>query len=157
MPHHSRSLVLLAGLLAAPTVVSGQEVTLSTEDQTVSISGTLSAFDGSTYTLETVVGQLVFEVGLVTCTGAACPEIAPPVAEFAILHDLDLPSEMITTLLGDYAATLGGTSDGSEGDGSGPVYTVTDGEGDDLARVTVRPVPTSEALASSLAEDGAIA
>ncbi|MEM7487590.1 MAG: phosphate ABC transporter substrate-binding/OmpA family protein [Pseudomonadota bacterium] len=146
----------LACLTLPTTLATAQEVRLGTDDGSVAVAGTLVSFDGTTYVLDTVVGQLSFEADLVSCFGDACPFIAPPPSDLAVLHDPDLSAEMLATLLAGYADTLGATVIPDADSTDAPRYALADAEGEDLAYVTLRPADTSSGMVARLADDSAM-
>ena len=64
--------------------LSAQDVTLTSPDGQVELSGTLLGFDGEFYRIETVYGELTVDGSGVLCDGPACPNLQDYVAEVAI-------------------------------------------------------------------------
>ncbi len=73
MNHFRQKLTLAACLAATPLAVTAQEVTISSKDNAVTISGTLLSFDDEIYVLDTDIGQLRLSRDATNCTGAGCP------------------------------------------------------------------------------------
>ena len=66
------SAVLLASVSVG--IALAQEVSLTSDDGVVSISGRLLAFEDGVYLVETSIGTLSVRADRVTCIGDACPE-----------------------------------------------------------------------------------
>ena len=67
-------LALAACLVTTPLLADAQEVTISSKDNAVTISGTLVSFDDETYVLDTDIGQLRLSRLATNCEGEACPQ-----------------------------------------------------------------------------------
>lgn len=80
-------IILRAATLAAlflMTMIGGvlaQDVTLTSRDGTVEISGDLLGFDGEFYRVETLYGELTVDGSGVLCDGPACPNLTDYVAD----------------------------------------------------------------------------
>ncbi|HHX90478.1 MAG TPA: cell envelope biogenesis protein OmpA, partial [Paracoccus sp.] len=61
-----------------------QDVTLSSADGTLTVSGDLIAYDGEYLRLETEFGPLTLDARGLTCTGPGCPLLSGGVAEVTI-------------------------------------------------------------------------
>ena len=74
-------IILRAATLAALFLVSlvqmllAQDVTLTSRDGTVEISGDLLGFDGQFYRVQTIYGELTVDGSGVLCDGPACPNL----------------------------------------------------------------------------------
>lgn len=62
-----------ACLAATPLAVSADQVTISSKDGAVSITGELVSFDDELFVLDTDIGQLRLSRSATDCSGAACP------------------------------------------------------------------------------------
>ena len=80
----------LLSVLGMP--VASQSVTIQTVDGNVSIEGTIVAFDGNNYELDSSIGRTLIPVGAVICLGDACPEIDDGSKLNATVAVLDTPS-----------------------------------------------------------------
>lgn len=67
--------ILVAGILAVPTVSFASSVTLKSTDGSVNMSGELVAFNENTYTIRTDTGELRVSAERVHCEGNGCPVI----------------------------------------------------------------------------------
>ena len=61
--------------------LQAQDVTLTSPDGSVEISGTLMGFDGEFYRVETRFGELTIDGSGVSCDGPGCPNLLDFVAE----------------------------------------------------------------------------
>lgn len=99
------ALFLLAPALAA------QDVTLTSPDGAVEISGTLLGFDGEFYRMQTVYGELTVDGSGVICDGPACPNLQDFVAEIAVSGASTMGAVLMPALIegfalrNDYAVT----------------------------------------------------
>lgn len=74
---------ILAALFVCVTAqsVAAQDVTLTSRDGAVEISGNLLGFDGEFYRVDTIYGELTVDGSGVLCEGPGCPDLANFVAE----------------------------------------------------------------------------
>jgi len=63
----------LATLVAGSVPAAAQEARFSNADGSIEIAGTVKAFDGDTYVIESLFGTLDISSDTVTCAGAGCP------------------------------------------------------------------------------------
>lgn len=102
-------------IFCVPTPGSAQDVTLSSRDGAVELSGNLLGFDGEFYRVDTVYGELTVDGAGVICHGPGCPDLEAYVARvtfsgaalvgrflmpalvesFAIRENLDLARETL--------------------------------------------------------------
>ena len=74
--------VLAALFLWLPlSVAAAQNVTLTSQDGTIQLAGTLLSFDGDYYRVDTIYGELTLDSSGVTCEGPGCPDLADFLAE----------------------------------------------------------------------------
>lgn len=151
-----RLAALVALTTTAPLASAANEVEISSPDETIRVTGKLVGFDGTSYTIQTSLGNLSFGVGDVVCTGEACPYIKPPTSEFAVAGAGPMAVGLAPRIIGAYANHLTarlGLSDGSEG----RLYQITDAEDDDLARIELVASSSSSGLAALLQGDSSLA
>ena len=104
-----RSAATIAALLLylwAPWALA-QDVTLTSRDGGLSISGSLQAFDGMFYRLDTSYGMLTVDAGGVTCDGPACPNLTAPKAILHITGDARAGEALVPALMSAFARTRG--------------------------------------------------
>lgn len=68
-----KKLSLAACLVITPLAAQAQEVTISSKDNAVSITGQLLSFDDEVYVLDTDIGELRLSRSATNCDGDACP------------------------------------------------------------------------------------
>ncbi len=82
--------VLRAAIFAALAVfctvlpAAAQDVTLTSRDGAVEITGNLLGFDGEFYRVETIYGELTIDGSGVLCEGPGCPNLSAYVAEVTL-------------------------------------------------------------------------
>ena len=133
---------LLALLLpTAALAQSSDDVTLSSDDGVVSISGKLLGFDDEFYKLESTLGVIEVPIALSTCKGAACPEIHPLNQEISIAGASFLLEPLLPSVLENYASDIEATSslDGAS-------VTLTNDEDETLARFDLKPAGPAASL-----------
>jgi phosphate transport system substrate-binding protein len=99
-------LAALSLVLTAPPLWA-QDVTLSSRDGAIELSGTLQAYDGEFYRVDTVYGMLTLAAEGVICTGPGCPDLTSFVAEFTLSGAHTLGARLMPALIADFAATQG--------------------------------------------------
>lgn len=98
--------VSLGTALPAAAQSGGQGVTLKSFDGFTQLKGDLVEFDGSTYTIETVLGVIQVDALQVTCEGEACPEDLLFGAEFGIHGSNAIGAALMPTLIEGYADSI---------------------------------------------------
>ena len=69
----SISTIALLGALALPASVAAQDVTLTSSDGTVNMTGRFVDFRDNSYVIATALGEMPVSASRVSCVGAACP------------------------------------------------------------------------------------
>lgn len=87
--------------------VLAQDVTLTSRDGTVEISGTLLAYDGEFFRVETEFGTLTLDGTGVACQGPGCPELGRYVARIRIAGAAELGETLLPKLMEAFAAQQG--------------------------------------------------
>lgn len=101
------------GLCAAALVIwlaswaSAQDVTLSSRDGAISVSGTLIGYDGEFYRVDSVFGALTLDAQGVDCEGPGCPDLTAFVAEIGLSGAGGPAGGLLPALIADFAATQG--------------------------------------------------
>lgn len=104
------SMVWRAAVFAAflcPGLAVAQDITLTSRDGALSISGTLSGYDGEFFRLNSTYGPLTIDGQGVTCDGPACPDLLAPKAVIAITGAADAGAKLLPPLLAAFAHTRG--------------------------------------------------
>ena len=110
-----------------------QDVTLTSRDGALSVSGLLNGYDGEFFRLQTPYGPLTVDAEGVTCEGPACPDLTAPKAEIAITGSADMAGRLLAPLLQAFAETHGWTY------AEGPPAVLTNAAGDVMAEVSFAP------------------
>lgn len=68
-----KNLLLASCLAAVPFALFAEQVTVSSADKSISVTGDLLSFDDAFYVLDTELGQLRLSRAVTVCEGAGCP------------------------------------------------------------------------------------
>lgn len=96
--------LLFSGLARA---VAAQDVTLTSLDGAVEITGTLLGFDGEFYRVETRFGELTVDGSGVSCDGPGCPSLTDYVAELAFSGSSTMAEVLLPALIEGFALRNG--------------------------------------------------
>ena len=94
-------------LLVGANASNAQDVTLTSRDGAVEITGTLLGFDGEFYRVQTVYGELTVDGTGVLCTGPACPSLINYVAEVSVSGSASMGEVLMPALLEAFALRNG--------------------------------------------------
>ncbi len=151
---------VLAALFLFGTTLSAhaQDITLTSRDSKVEISGTLLGFDGEFYRVDTEYGELTVDGSGVLCDGPACPNLQDFVAELQISGAATLGSVVMPALIEAFAQKNGYLAVREEGpDASSFTYLIRRAEDGKLAaRFYFRVTNTDEGFADLLADEADI-
>ncbi|MCU9837274.1 phosphate ABC transporter substrate-binding/OmpA family protein [Ruegeria sp. WL0004] len=96
-----------AALAALSFVPAGpcaaQDITLTSHDGKVEITGTLLGFDGEFYRVETRYGALTVDGSGVTCDGPACPSLTDYIAELTLSGSSTMAEVLLPALIEGFA------------------------------------------------------
>ncbi len=138
-----------AALLLFASVAAAQDVTLTSRDGALSVSGSLQGYDGEFYRLDTDYGALTVDADGVICEGPACPDLTAPKSVIRVVGAADPGHLMLPPLVAAFAEARGlrltPSSDG------GPAVLTDPLTGKVLAEFSFRPLPPSQARAELLA------
>ena len=93
---------------------TAQDVTLTSRDGSLSLSGTLQGYDGEFYRILTNYGPLTVDGQGVTCDGPACPDLTAPKAVIRFVGAADAGKSLLPQLFAAFAHSRGLTY--AEGD-----------------------------------------
>ena len=113
------------------------QVTLNSLDGTVSMTGELLDFDGTTYTLGMLIGDIAIEASNVSCEGAACPNVAADKTKFAIAGAGAIGDTLLPTLIRVFALDRGGDLEVSVAADGSRVFNVLEADGAVYASITI--------------------
>lgn len=100
---------ICAALLLSGTVTSlaAQDVTLSSPDGAVEITGNLLGFDGEYYRVDTKFGELTVDGSGVSCEGPGCPSLSDYVAEITLSGSSTMAEVLLPALIEGFALRNG--------------------------------------------------
>ncbi|MFK7751951.1 MAG: phosphate ABC transporter substrate-binding/OmpA family protein [Sedimentitalea sp.] len=99
-----RAAIIAALLLFGPAeTAEAQDVTLTSRDGTVEITGTLLGFDGEFYRVNTQFGDLTVDGTGVVCDGPGCPSLTDYVAEVAFSGSSTMGEVLLPALVEGFA------------------------------------------------------
>ncbi len=134
-----------------------QDVTLTSRDGGIELSGTLLGFDGEFYRLETIYGELTVDGSGVLCSGPGCPNLQDFVAQLSISGSSTMGAVLMPALVEGFALRGGYRSERKTLDATHFVYTLINEETDKkVAEFTFRITTTDEGFADLLANEADI-
>jgi phosphate transport system substrate-binding protein len=101
-----RAVLICLSLTLSPALWA-QDVALRSLDGSVTLEGTLIAYDGAYYRLETVYGPLTVAAEGVRCAGPGCPDLTGFVAEARIAGEATVTERLLPELLARFAESRG--------------------------------------------------
>jgi len=141
----------------APMAVA-QDVTLTSRDGAVEISGTILGHDGEFFRLDTVYGELTVDASGVLCEGPGCPNLDDYVAELRISGADSMGRILIPALIETYALRSGLEWVRRDADNQNFTYVLKDkASAKTVARFAIRLGTTDEGFADLLANEADIA
>ncbi|WP_298840685.1 phosphate ABC transporter substrate-binding/OmpA family protein [uncultured Roseobacter sp.] len=144
-------------LFALCRPLGAEDVTLTSRDGEVELSGTLLGFDGELYRIDTIYGELTVDGSGVTCDGPACPSLEDYVAEIRISGAASMGTVMVPALIETFAQRNGYNVTRETQDASHRSYSLTDPDSDRvIARFFFRLTNTDEGFADLLANEADI-
>lgn len=158
--HVGRSVLGALGLAVGVTSAApgyAEQVTLTSLDGSTTLQGEFLSYDGSIYTIRTLLGELEVSAFQVTCSGAVCPEINQGTDEFTIAGSAPLVGGVFDDLIIAYSAELGGKAEFSTPADGGITLAVQDEAGRDAALVNLMPVGSAAGIAEVAGGDAALA
>lgn len=133
---------------------NAQDVTLTSPDGAVEISGTLLGFDGEFYRVDTKFGELTVDGSGVNCEGPGCPNLSAYVAEVTFSGSSAMAEVLMPALLEGFALRNGYQTRREQQDDSSFVYVLSDPEREQtLARFYFYVSNTDEGFADMLANE----
>ncbi|MDW4498020.1 phosphate ABC transporter substrate-binding/OmpA family protein [Sulfitobacter sp. D35] len=133
---------------------AAQDVTLTSRDGSVELSGTLLGFDGEFYRVETEYGELTLDGSGVLCDGPGCPDLQDFVAEIAVSGSATMGAVLMPALVEGFGLRNGYRTDREAESDAYFTYLLTDEETGKLAaRIRFRVTTTDEGFADLLANE----
>ena len=100
-----RAAIFAALVLGGP--VLAQDVTLTSRDGSLALSGSLQGYDGEFYRIETSYGALTVDGQGVICDGPACPDLTAPRADIRLVGAADAGGALLPPLIAAFAKARG--------------------------------------------------
>lgn len=142
------ALLFLSALF--PKAGVAQDVTLTSRDGSLSLSGQLTGFDGEYYRIDTSYGRLTVDGQSVICEGPGCPDLIAPRAVIRLVGAPDAGAALVPALFRAFAEGRGLVFTPAQG----PDFaaTITDPATDQtLAEISFRPATPAQARDDLLA------
>lgn len=137
--------------------VWAQDVTLTSRDGGVEISGDLLGFDGEFYRLDTIYGELTVDGSGVRCEGPGCPDLIDFVAEIRMSGAAAMGETMMPALLEAFAQRNGYSVERQTDPDAGLVLSMTKIDTGKLAaEISIGVNTTDEGFADLLANQSDI-
>lgn len=153
--HHIRAAVLAAlfpFLVAFPALAA--DVTLTSRDGSVEVSGDLLGYDGEFYRVDTAYGVLTVDGSGVVCEGPGCPDLTAYVARFTFSGARTMGEVLLPLLVEAFAARSGYVVERQIIDDTHFAYVLTDqSTGATSAEIGFRVTSTEEGFADLLANE----
>lgn len=147
------ALFLVWGTLGAVA----QDVTLTSRDGSVEITGTLLGFDGEFYRVETVYGELTVDGSGVLCDGPGCPNLTAFVAELRLAGAETMGAVLMPALIEAFALRSGLTATRQDEGPARATYLLRDRDSGVLVgRFHIHATNTDEGFADLLANEADI-
>lgn len=144
---------VLAIALIGGTATNAQDVTLTSRDGSIELTGHLLTFDGEFYRVDTEFGILTVDSSGVSCEGPGCPSLGPFIAELTISGAHNMGAVLFPALVEGFALRNGYALKREEVQGVGTLYTLLEGgSGQDVARFTIKLTTSSEGFADLLSQ-----
>ncbi|MEM7321161.1 MAG: substrate-binding domain-containing protein, partial [Pseudomonadota bacterium] len=150
---------ILAALFLFPAASIGmaQDVTLTSRDGKVEISGTLLGYDGEFFRVETQFGELTVDGSGVTCDGPGCPNLTDFVAEITLAGSSTMAEVLLPALIEGFSLRNGLRTQRRDLDETHFVYNIFGAQNQTpLARLFFRVSTTDEGFADLLANEADI-
>ena len=144
-------------LFLTPFSAQAQDVTLTSRDGGVEISGTLLGFDGEFYRVDTIYGELTVDGSGVSCEGPGCPNLIDFVAEVDFSGSSTMAEVLMPALLEGFALRNGLRVTRQTVDETHVDFILRDAQSDKtVARLGFRITTTDEGFADLLANEADI-
>lgn len=107
MAWHRAAVSAALFLFGSAFLATAQDVTLSSPDGAVEITGDLLGFDGQFYRVDTQFGELTVDGSGVACDGPGCPNLADFVAELTLSGSSTMAEVLLPSLIEGFALRNG--------------------------------------------------
>lgn len=140
--------------LCTPLAAQAEDVTLTSRDEAVVLSGNLLGFDGEFYRVETAYGILTVDGSGVTCEGPGCPNLSGFVSEFSFSGAYEIGAVLMPALIEGFALSEGYAAAREELPDGHLLYRLLGKDGQsEVARITIGRSTSAEGFADLVAEE----
>jgi phosphate transport system substrate-binding protein len=147
----------LAALSFFCSAAAAQDVTLTSRDGAIELTGTLLGFDGQYYRVDTRYGELTIDGTGVNCAGVGCPSLTDYVAELTVSGSATMGTVLMPALVEAFALREGLASSRETLGPTEVRYTLSArGTGKPVGRFTFKVSSTDEGFADLLADEADI-
>jgi phosphate transport system substrate-binding protein len=154
MSHKCAAVFAAFFVFAGSLCAHAQDVTLTSIDGAVEVTGDLLGFDGEFYRVDTIYGELTVDGSGVTCEGPGCPNLQDFVAHLAISGSSTMGEVLMPALVEAFASQSGYAVERETVDGSHFVYVLKTPETHkEIGRFSFRVSNTDEGFADLLANE----
>ncbi len=141
-------------LSAAVGAAWAQDITLTSRDGRVEITGTFLGFDGEFYRVDTAYGELTVDGSGVLCEGPACPDLEAYVARLRVSGSATMGDVLLPALVEGFALRNGYGAERIETDATHYEYVLSETpDGREIGRFGFRATNTDEGFADLLADE----
>ncbi len=149
------SAMLLTSALVFAGAANAQTVTLMSQDRSLSITGELLSFDGKTYVIRGMLGDVSLDTSRVVCVSDNCPALVDD-TKFTVLGSPALGNALMPNMIQFFALQQDMNVSVAPGTKAGEsVFTLTKPDGSPYVEITVDST-SSDAVAGAL-QDGSAA
>lgn len=132
--------------LLVPVLAQAQDVTLTSRDGALALSGSLQGYDGEFYRIDSKYGPLTIDAQGVICDGPACPDLTAPKSIIRVVGVADAGGALLPPLVAAFAKSRGLTL--VQGN---PLVLTDPATGKTLAEFSFMPATPDEARTALLA------
>ncbi len=104
-----KAVLAACGILFSASLVAAEDVTLTSRDGSLVVTGNNARFDGEFFRLDTVYGPLTVDAAGVTCEGPGCPPPEAYVSEMVISGTAIAGETMLPAMIAAFAGRSGRT------------------------------------------------
>lgn len=139
-----RLILTIVGCLAFASAAIAQNITLVSADGSVRLEGEFLDYDGQTYRIKSVFGNLSISALGVTCSGIACPDAGQYAADITVSGSTSVIDSLLPGLIEDFGFQSGQNTLRSNSDSQGWTYFISDSARVPVARLQARSVSSED-------------
>lgn len=151
-----RAAIFAALFVSNPAQVASagaDDITLTSKDGAIEITGTLLGYDGEFYRVDTTFGVLTLDGSRLDCDGPACPTPGAYVARFTLSGAGVLAETLLPALIEGFSENAGYRVTQTETDTGETVFRLDDGGlGTEVAQITLRSSTTADGFVDLISD-----